>query len=85
MEPANEGAAKVKKGKLQTMRRQYKLMVMEDCETIAGFFNRVTILTNAMKAYGEEMKTLTIVEKVLGCMAPIFDHVVVVMEESGKI
>ena len=82
---ANEGATKVKKVKLQTMRRQYKLMAMEDSETIAAFFNRVLVLTNAMKAYDEELKTLMIVEKILRCLAPRFDHVVVAMEESGKV
>src|ERR1044072_5039967 len=85
LETANEGAAKVKKVKLQTMRRQYELMAMEDSETILVFFNRVITLTNAMKAYGEDMKTLTIVEKILRCLAPRFDHVVVAMEESGKV
>src|ERR1044072_8164988 len=85
LETSNEGAAKVRKVKLQTMRRQYELMAMENHETVADFFNRITVLTNAMKAYGEAMKDLTIVEKILRCLTPKFDHVVVAMEESGKI
>ena len=58
---------------------------MENHETIVDFFNLIIVLKNAMKAYVEEIKTLTIVEKILRCLAPKFYHVVVAMEEYGKV
>ena len=39
LEKGNVGANQLKKVRLQTMRRQYELMQMEDTEKIADFFN----------------------------------------------
>ncbi|KAE9585742.1 hypothetical protein Lalb_Chr24g0394511 [Lupinus albus] len=70
---------------LQTMRRQYELMQMEEGERISEFFTRIITQTNAMKACGEKTEDATIVEKILRAVAPKFDHVVVAIEESGKL
>ena len=82
LEKSYSGVAKVKKVKLQTLRRQFELLAMEDQESIAGYFNRIQALTNSMKNCGEEMKDQLIVEKVLCTLTARFDHVVVAMEES---
>src|ERR1044072_7416552 len=60
-------------------------MQMEENEKIADFFNRVISHTNSMKACGETMTVLTIVEKILRTLSPKFYHIVVAIEESRKI
>ncbi|XP_019450627.1 PREDICTED: uncharacterized protein LOC109352898 [Lupinus angustifolius] len=79
------GAAQLKKIRLQTMRKQYELMQMDECEKISEFFTRIITQTNVMKSCGEKIEDAKIVEKILRTVTPRFDHVVVAMEESGKV
>lgn len=60
-----DGVAKLKKVKLQTLRRQYEALRMEKSETISKFFTRLQTLENQMKTNGEVMNDQTLVEKVL--------------------
>ena len=85
LEKGNAGANQLKKVRLQTMRRQYELMQIEDTEKIADFFNRIIKLTNSMKSCGKMITESTIVEKISRTLTPRFDHIIVAMEESGKI
>ncbi|XP_027191822.1 uncharacterized protein [Cicer arietinum] len=85
LEKCNAGAEQLKKVRLQTMRRQYELMQMDENERVSEFFNRILILTNSMKSCGEVISDLTIVEKILRTPTPRFDHIVVAIEESRKI
>lgn len=47
------GADKVKRVRLQSLRRDYENMVMQDNETAAEYFNRFQCLVNLMKSCGE--------------------------------
>ncbi|XP_019431491.1 PREDICTED: uncharacterized protein LOC109338660 [Lupinus angustifolius] len=82
LEKCYAGAGKVKKVKLETLRREYELLQMKDCETISDYFTKIRSLTNQMKSCGDEMKEQLLVEKVLRTLVPKFDHVVVAIEES---
>ncbi|XP_019431382.1 PREDICTED: uncharacterized protein LOC109338566 [Lupinus angustifolius] len=79
------GATQLKKIRLQIMRRQYELMQMDEGEKIFEFFTRINTQTNAMKSCGEKIEDATIVEKITRAVTPRFDHVVVAIEESGKV
>ncbi|MCI34761.1 retrovirus-related pol polyprotein from transposon TNT 1-94 [Trifolium medium] len=46
---AYRGDEKVKKVKIQTHRRQYELIQMEDKEIVSDFFTRISKLVNEMK------------------------------------
>ena len=85
LEKCNEGAEQLKKVRLQTMRRQYELMQMENNEKIVEFFNRIITHTNAMKNYGEKISDQSIIEKILRTLNPKFDHIVVAIEKSKKL
>ncbi|MCI24580.1 hypothetical protein A2U01_0045765, partial [Trifolium medium] len=76
------GAEKVKEVRLQTYKRQYELLQMEESEIVADFFTKVTKLVNQIKNYGEVITTKSIVAKILRSLAPKFDHLVVAIEES---
>ncbi|XP_019414587.1 PREDICTED: uncharacterized protein LOC109326351 [Lupinus angustifolius] len=79
------GASQLKKFHLQTMRRQYELMQMEEDEGIADFFTRLITHINAMNACGEKMEDTIIVENVLRLVTPRFDNVVIAIQESGRV
>ena len=72
----------MKNVRLQTHKRTYKLLQMEDNKSITYFFNRVTKLVNQIKVYGEVLTSRSVVSKILRSLAPKFDHVVVAIEES---
>jgi CII-binding regulator of phage lambda lysogenization HflD len=76
------GDPKVKKVGLQSLRRQYKLLEMEENETISNYFSRLVTLTNQMKNCGETLSDQTIVEKILKTLPSKFNHIVVTIEET---
>ena len=68
--------------RLQTHKRTYELLQMEDSKIISDFFTSVTKLVNQIKICGEELTTRAIVSKILRSLAPKFDHVVVAIEDG---
>ncbi|XP_019417690.1 PREDICTED: uncharacterized protein LOC109328579 [Lupinus angustifolius] len=56
LDKSYEGAAKMKKVKLQAMRRKYELLQMEENETITDYFTKILTLINQMKSCGEEIE-----------------------------
>ncbi|XP_019447259.1 PREDICTED: uncharacterized protein LOC109350483 [Lupinus angustifolius] len=82
LEKSYAGAEKVKKVKLQTLRREYELLQMKEGDSIADYFTKIRSLSNLMKGCGEVMKDQLVVEKVLRTLTSKFDHVVVAIEES---
>ncbi|KAK2381647.1 hypothetical protein QL285_069238 [Trifolium repens] len=76
------GDAKVKKVKLQALKRQYELMQMKDDEKISYYFTRLVTLTNQMKNCGSNLEEQETVEKVLRTLTSRFDHIVVTIEET---
>ncbi|GAU44851.1 hypothetical protein TSUD_112250 [Trifolium subterraneum] len=76
------GDEKLKKVKLQALRKQYEMTQMNEGETVSDFFSRLVTLTNQMKACGETIIDLQKVEKVLRALTANFDYIVVAIEES---
>ncbi|KAK2352556.1 putative mitochondrial protein [Trifolium repens] len=76
------GGDKVKKVKLQSLRRQYELLGMLEKESVGEFFTRLQTLVNSMKSHGEQISDQQVIEKVLRTLNPQFDHIVVAIEES---
>ena len=79
---AYAGADKIKKVRLQTLRRQFELLQMEETESIGDYFGRLQVLANSITSCGDTITNLTLVEKVLKTLNPRFDHIVVAIEES---
>lgn len=82
---AYEGANKVKKVRLQSLRRQYELLSMEDQETTAAYFSRIQTLVNLVKTCGQKITEQMMVDKVLRTLTPRFDHIEVAIEESKNL
>ncbi|WJX17846.1 hypothetical protein P8452_07710 [Trifolium repens] len=76
------GDAKVKKVKLQALKRQYELLQMKNDESVADYFTRLVTLTNQMKNCGGNLDEQETVEKVLRTLTSKFEHIVVTIEET---
>lgn len=77
-----DGGDKLKQVNLQTLKRQFELVQMENSERIGDYFTRILSLTNQMKGCGEQVLDRTIVEKVMRTLLPKFDYIAVAIEES---
>ncbi|XP_017420317.1 uncharacterized protein LOC108330340 [Vigna angularis] len=76
------GGEKIRKVKLQTLRRQYELAQMEDNDKVSDYFTKILSITNQMKRYGESISDFMIVEKIMRSLPQRFDYIVVAIEES---
>lgn len=74
---------KVKKVKLQSLKRQCELTEMMIDDKVAYYFSRLVTLTNQMKRSQEEMSEAAVMEKVLCTLTSQFDHIVVTIEETN--
>ncbi|PNX66031.1 F-box protein, partial [Trifolium pratense] len=81
----HEGNEKLKKVRLQTWKRKFELLQMEDTETITAYFNRITNISNQIRSCGETLGDAAIVEKVIRTLAPKFDYITVAIMESKDI
>ena len=75
-----KGDDKIKRLRLQTLRRQYELLQMETTETIDVYINKVFALTNKMKSNGETHLEQEKVEKIFRSLTPKFEHGVAAIE-----
>jgi len=68
-----EGDDQVKCAKLQTFRIQYENLRMHNNESVANYFLCIDEIINCMKNMGEEIKEVTLVEKVLRSLSSKFE------------
>ncbi|XP_026440524.1 uncharacterized protein LOC113339475 [Papaver somniferum] len=79
------GSDKVKKVRLQTLKRKYELLQMESTETISDFFSKTLNLVNNMKANGDTVEDSTVVEKILRSFLEKFESKVTAIEECNTV
>jgi len=72
-----EGSNNVKQVKLQSLRRKYELMLMEDDQRISDYISKLQSVVNQMKACGEEMSDQQVVGKIMRSLTSKFDFIVV--------
>ena len=77
-----EGDSQVKCVKIQTLRIQYETLKMHSDESIAGYFLHIDKVVNCMKNLGEEIKEVTLVEKILRSLSAKFESKVPTIEEK---
>eukprot|EP00253_Pinus_taeda_P003901 PITA_03901 len=77
-----EGDSQVKRAKLQTLKIQCETLKIHNDESIASYFLRIYEIVNCMKNLGEEIKEVTLVEKVLRSLSAKFESKVSAIEEK---
>eukprot|EP00253_Pinus_taeda_P033462 PITA_33462 len=80
-----ETNAKVKCTKLQSLRIQYETLKMHNDECVANYFLCIDEIVNRMKNLGEEIKEVTLVEKVLRSLSFKFESKVFAIEEKRNL
>ena len=76
-----DGYSKVKKAKIQTHRRKFESLKMDDEEDIASYFLLVAEVVNSLKGLGENIEENIVVQKVLRSLPEIFDSKVSSIDE----
>ena len=82
MKQKYEGTNRVKRDHLQALWKEFETAHMKERELVNEYLARVLVISNKMKANGEDVKNVAVVEKVLRSMTPKFNYVVCSIEES---
>lgn len=85
LEKEFKGSSKVITVRLQSLRRDFETLIMQESESVQDFLSRTITIVNQMKSYGEEISDSIVVAKVLRSLTPKFDHVVAAIEEAKNL
>lgn len=85
MEKYYEGSDNVKQVKLQSLRRKYELMLMEEDQRINDYLSKTRSAVNQMKACGESVTDQQVVGKVMKSQTSKFGFIVVAIQESKDV
>jgi len=75
----------VKQVKLQSYRRKYEMMQMEEDQKVSDYFLKMIEIVNLMKNCGENISDKMVVEKVLRFLSQKFDFIVVAIQEAKDV
>ncbi|GAU32209.1 hypothetical protein TSUD_277890 [Trifolium subterraneum] len=85
LDKGHSGNDKLKQVRLTTWKRQFELLQMDENESIAEYFNKITNITNQMKSYGSTVSDGDMVEKVIGTLSSKFDYIIVAIMEAKDV
>lgn len=75
----------MKKVKLQSYRRKYERMQMEEDRKVSDYFSKLTAIVNQMRTCGENIIDQMVAEKVLRSLSTKFDFIVVFIQEAKDV
>ena len=79
------GEDRVKKARVQVLKRQFDRMIMEDSETISVFSQKLSTVVGEIRSLGTEVKDSTVVEKLFGAVPDRFLPIVGTIEQWGDV
>jgi len=80
-----EASDNVKQVKLQSLKRKYEFMLMEDGERISDYFSKLLAVVNLMKACGEVVSDQQVDGKIMRSLSSKFDFIVVGIQEAKEV
>ncbi|KAJ0737299.1 putative RNA-directed DNA polymerase [Helianthus annuus] len=80
-----QGSARVKRAQLQRLRRSFEVLEMKTGECVIDYLGRVMVIANEMRACGDDMTDVKIVEKVLRTLTENFNYIVCTIEETKNL
>ncbi|CAL9001397.1 unnamed protein product [Prunus brigantina] len=75
------GTTRVKHAQLQALRKEFEILHMKAGETVKEYFARTLTVANKMKANGETLGDVAVIEKILRSLTLKFDYVLLVHEQ----
>eukprot|EP00253_Pinus_taeda_P005517 PITA_05517 len=82
LQEAYQGSDQVKVVKLQTLKREFENLKMQEAESISDYCVRVKDVVNKMATLGEAVSNEVLIKKVLRSLTHRCNHVAIIMEES---
>ena len=82
LQEAYQGSDQVKVVKLQTLKRDFENLKMQEAESISDYCVRVKDVVNKMATLGEVVSNEVLIKKVLRSLTHRWNHVAIIMEES---
>lgn len=82
LKDAYQGNTQVKQVRLQTFKREFENLRMQEYKAIGDYYVRVKAIIDQMETLGEEVKPKVVVKKVLRTLLRKWDHIAIIIEES---
>ena len=76
------GVDRVKRARLQTLRRQFEQMAMGDDEPVVDFAAKLTKIANDIRVTGEDLSEKEVIQKFLRVTPEKFDPVTTSLDQS---
>lgn len=85
MKVLSQGAERVKKARIQTLKAEFEAMVMKETESLDDFCLKLNGLVTNIRALGEEVVEAYVVKKVLRAMPHKFLQITSAIEQFGDL
>lgn len=81
LQEAHQGSDQVTMVKLQTLKREFKNLKMQEVESVSKYCARVKDVVNKMATLFERLNKEIVVKKVLRILTPRWNHVALIIKE----
>ena len=70
----------MKQSIIQALRKEFETLEMKSGEGVSDYFSRVMFVANKTRVHGEQMRDVTIVQKILRSLSDKFNYIVCSIE-----
>ena len=81
----SQGADRVKKARIQTLKAEFEVMSMKDTDQLDDFYMKLNGLVSNIRALGEEVKESYVVKKLLRAVPSKFLQIASTIEQFGNL